>query len=210
MRARFYQYFLKSIFEKKDNPARIRTGESSSGAANTKRNDVMNQTEKDCIGGILKPLLVGGITFVVFDGIFDLVNIFGSSDSYVYYYAFSTIVQGFFAFVAFLGMLAIYKLQRLEDLKKTAYDEYETRLEEDHRNLTRELKKISIICLFDVGLALIGIPLIPYFSQTTFSLCQIPLNLGPIYLGWNIALSVWVLRLSYSIIQKVLQPTSIT
>lgn len=152
---------------------------------------------KNCIKNSFIPFIVGGLISCVLDRIFNLVNIFGNPDSYVYYYTFSTIVQSFFALIAFLGMLAIYKLQRYEDLKRNAYDEYEKKIENDHRSLTIELKEIVIVCLFNIGLALIGIPLIPYFNLATF---------GPIYLGGNIVLSIWVLRLSYPIIQKVLQP----
>ena len=66
---------------------------------------------------IFVPFFIGSVILYLLNYFFDLVNIFGNSDSYVYYYTFSTIVQGYVALVAFLGTLAVFKLQRDENRK---------------------------------------------------------------------------------------------
>ena len=68
-------------------------------------------------------------------------------------------------------------------------------LAESQRVMSIYLKRFATVCLIDVGVALVGIPLIPYLNSSL---------LGPIYLGGNIALSIWVLLLAYPIIERVL------
>jgi len=148
------------------------------------------------------PILVGGLTLFFLNRTFDLVNTFGGQTSYVYYYTFSTIVQGFVAFLAFLGMLAVFKLQRDQNrrdiLNRVNRDGHIDAIDESMRLLTIELKRFSIVCLFDVIIALLGIPMIPYFTSNV---------IGPVYLGGNIALSIWVSFLAYPIIERVLRLT---
>lgn len=147
---------------------------------------------------IFIPFIVGSIILYLLNYFFGLVTIFGNSNSYVYYYTFSTIVQGFVALGAFLGTLAVFKLQRDENRKDPGIGRDKNFLSElanAQRLLTFDLKKFAVTCLYDVGFALIGIPLIPIFNLSW---------LGPIYLGGNIVLSLWALCLSYPIIQTVL------
>lgn len=148
---------------------------------------------------IFIPFLFGGIILYFLNCFLGLVNIFGNPNTYVYYYTFSTIVQGYVALIAFLGTLAVFKLQRDESRKSPGVGRdktFITKLEEAQRSLTFILKKFVIVCLYDVGFSLIGIPLIPIFNISW---------LGPVYLGGNIVLSLWVLYLSYPIIQTVLR-----
>lgn len=190
---------------------------------------------------IAGPLLVGGAVGFSLNCVFDLVGVFGKPDSYVYYYSYSTIVQGFVALVAFVGALAIFKLQRDQDAKQRlgnevfpfvhrimgdsvigiSLDELIDMCEpmakepsghpdrqkikeiylkislvvESQRLMTIYLKRFSIVCLWDIGIALVGIPLIPYLNLNIF---------GPILLCGSIALSLWVLNLTRPIIQRVL------
>ncbi len=64
------------------------------------------------------------MTSILFLLLIVLVSIFSKTifnDQNLYYYIFSTIVQGFLALVAFLGTVVIYKLQIIEtDLNATA------------------------------------------------------------------------------------------
>jgi uncharacterized Tic20 family protein len=148
---------------------------------------------------IFAPFVAGGLVLLILNYFLDLVDVFGSPNSYVYYYVFSTIVQGYVALVAFLGTLAVFKLQRDESRKSPGVGKdakFISTLEEAQRDLTFDLKKFVVVCLFDVGIALIGIPLIPLFILSWF---------GPAYLGGSIALSLWTLFLSYPIIQAVLK-----
>ncbi len=148
---------------------------------------------------IFIPFLFGSLIFCVLNHFLKLVNVFGSLNTYVYYYTFSTIVQAYVALVAFLGMLAVFKLQRDESRKSPGPgkgEEFIKKLEEVQRSLTFDLKKFAIVCLYDIGFALIGILLVPIFNVSW---------LGPAYLGGNIVLSLWVLYLSYRIIQTVLR-----
>jgi hypothetical protein len=147
---------------------------------------------------IFLPLIAGGLVLYALNWFFNLVSVFSNPNTYVYYYTFSTIVQGYVAFVAFLGMLAVFKLQRDESRKSPGVgkdEKFMSELETAQRLLTFDLKKFAIVCLYNVGFALIGIPLIPLFNLTW---------LGPVYLGGNVVLSLWVLYLSYPIIQTVL------
>ena len=148
---------------------------------------------------IFLPLVVGGLVVYVLNYFLDLVKVFGNPSSYVYYYVFSTIVQGYVALVAFFGTLAVFKLQRDDSRKSPGVgrdEKFTDELNTAQRSLTFDLKKFAIVCLFNVGLALIGIPLIPLFNLYW---------LGSVYLGGNIALSLWVLYLSYPIVQSVLR-----
>jgi len=191
---------------------------------------------------IAGPLVIGGAFFYLLNYVLDLVGVFGKTDSYVYYYSYSTIVQGFVALVAFMGALAIFKMQRDQDVKHhlvneifpfiqqiqagsvigTSLDELITLCEriakepagglpyrqkineiypkisavvESQRLMTIDLKRFAMVCLADVAIALLGIPLIPYLNTNVF---------GPILLGGNITLSLWVLNLVRPIIQRVL------
>lgn len=190
---------------------------------------------------IIGPLVVGGALGYLLNFVFDLTNEFGRSDSYVFYYTYSTIAQGFVALVAFVGALAIFKMQRDQDAKqrlgdqmfpfihrimgnsvigtlldeliiicktiaeepaghpdrqkiKEIYDKI-VPLVESQRLMTIYLKRFAYVCLADVAIALLGIPLIPYVNTNVF---------GPILLGGTIALSLWVLNLVRPIIQRVL------
>lgn len=190
---------------------------------------------------IAGPLLVGGVIGFSLNYVFDLVGVFGKPDSYVYYYSYSTIVQGFVALVAFVGALAIFKLQHDQDAKQRLCSEvlpwvrhiegnseigkldefiatikrlaeepsgglhYRQKIKEfygkiaplaeSQRLMTIYLKRFAIVCLWDIGIALVGIPLIPYLNSNI---------LGPILLSGSIALSLWVLNLTRPIIQRVL------
>lgn len=150
---------------------------------------------------IFFPLLIGVVLLYSLDYYFDLVSIFGNVSSYVYYYMFSTIAQGYVALVGFLGALAVFKLQADENKKITGIAgiirnaDFILKLGEAQRQLTFNFKKFAIVCLFDVGFALVGIPLIPLFNLYL---------IGPLYLGGSIVLSLWVLWLVYPIIQTIL------
>lgn len=146
---------------------------------------------------IFGPFFIGGAFLYLLNCFFNLVDIFGNVNSYVYYYTFSTIVQGYFALIAFLGALAVFKWQWDEKYKEDnrSYSGLVKKAIDSQRNLTFAFKKCAVVCIWDVGLALIGIPLIPLFNITVF---------GPIWLGGSIVLSIWVLKLSYPIIQTVL------
>lgn len=149
---------------------------------------------------IFVPFVIGGTALWLLNLFLNLVDIFGNEKSYVYYYLFSTIVQGYLALVAFLGTLAIFKLQRDENRKneERSYMAIVNKLNEAQRELTFDLKRFAVACLLNVGLALLGIPFIPLFNISV---------IGPIYLGGGSVLSIWVLILSYPIIQKVLRLT---
>lgn len=191
---------------------------------------------------ITSPLLVGGVIGYVLNYFLDLVGVFGRTDSYVYYYSYSTIVQGFVALVAFTGALAIFKLQRDQDARQRLVNDVSPiiqnynldtvvgassdelislferlvkeptgglsyreeikkicakilELAEAQRLMTIYLKRFAYVCLADVAIALLGIPLTPYLNSSMF---------GPILLGGTIALSLWVLNLVRPIIQRVL------
>ncbi|MBI4122902.1 MAG: hypothetical protein HY458_00875 [Parcubacteria group bacterium] len=156
------------------------------------------------VGHIIMPFLLSGLVTYLLKGLFDLTALFGQGGSYVYYYSFSTIVQGFVALVAFLGMLAVFKLQR-DQTKRDRMSvpigviaEDITKIEASMRELTIDLKTFAVVCLSNVALALIAIPFIPYFNSHLA---------GPAYLAGNIILSLWVLFLAFPIIEKVLRLT---
>ena len=162
------------------------------------------KTKVKYLANLFIPLAIGGLFFWFLNCVFDLITIFGEPNVYVYYYAFSTIVQGFGAFIAFMGTLVIFKLQLDEDGKarldpiSESYNDDFNKLEESRRLMTFDLKRFVIIGLFNIAIALIAIPFIPYFNVNL---------LGPIYLGSNIVLSLWVLIISYPIIENVLRLT---
>jgi len=149
---------------------------------------------------IFGPFLFGAIVLSLLDCHLDLANIFSAPDSNVYNSVFSTIVQVYLALVAFLGMLVVFKFQRDEERKKqTDHPATFAALGEAQRELSFDLKKFTLVCLWNAGLAFVAIPLIPFFDKVLW--------LGPAYLGGNMFLSIWLLYLSYPIIQKVLRLT---
>lgn len=141
------------------------------------------------------PFLFGGLFFSFLNSIWNLIVLFAAPDSYVYYYSFSTIVQGFFALVGFLGALAAFELQR-DETKKIVdpREQLKTATDVAQRDLTIDLQTFAIACLVDITIALFGIPLIPFFNASV---------VGPAYLGGNLFLSLWVIFLSSRIIQRV-------
>lgn len=147
---------------------------------------------------IFLPFFIGSALLSLLSYFLNLVETFGKADSYVYYYTFSTIAQSYFALIAFIGALAVFKWQRDEKYKDDnhSFSKMVKKSLESQRDLSFKFKMIAVCCIWNVGFALIGILLIPLLNVTI---------LGPIWIGGNIILSLWILILSYSIIQIVLR-----
>lgn len=84
----------------------------------------------------------------------------------LFFYLFSSIIQGFMGLVAFLGAVVIFQLQATDRNYEKTLDEDESKnFFEDSRSIRRKMMIFTLITLFEVLIAIVSLLVVPLATR---------------------------------------------